>query len=176
MTNKEILCFVNKFRQLMSDGNMAKLVMDCQSGCARVNLEVIFQPGHHPHPQEQQKPHHQGYKRGAAGPACHRRRVRRVQAREAAALAEQARIDAPKNDPVDHVDKTPQIHPPDPAEEAAHHLSLHRVEQTAHNQPLYYTQLNNLPSTPNNNMQLKKLSYPTDKMQLNKLSIPTNMQ
>mgnify|MGYP001199541021 CR=1 FL=1 len=121
MTNREILCFVNKFRQLMSDGNMAKLVMDCQSGCARVNLEVMFQPGHHPHPQEQQQPHHQGYRRGAAGPA----RNRRAQAREAAALAEQARIDAPKNDPVDHVDKTPQIHPPDTVEEAAHHLPLH---------------------------------------------------
>ena len=61
---------------------MAKLVMDCEAGCARVNLEVLFQPAQYPPPREQQQPRHQGHRR-AAGPARQRRRVRRAQAREA---------------------------------------------------------------------------------------------
>ena len=82
MTNRELLCFVNKFRQLMSAGNSAKLVMDCESGCVRVILDVILQPANHPH----QQPHHQAQaQRRAACPARQRRRVRRAQAREAAA-------------------------------------------------------------------------------------------
>ena len=56
MTDRELLCFVKKFRQLLSDGNMAKLVMECESGCVRVNFQVHFQPAYHPHPQEQQHP------------------------------------------------------------------------------------------------------------------------
>ena len=81
MTDRELLCFVNKFRQLMSAGNSAKLVMDCESGCVRVILDVILQPANHPH----QQPHHQAQaQRRAACPARQRRRVRRAQAREAA--------------------------------------------------------------------------------------------
>ena len=135
MTNRELLCFVNKFRQLLSDGNTAKLVMDCESGCARVNLEVLFQPAHHPHPQEQQKPHHQVHRR-AACPARQRRRVRRAQAREADNQAdkEQGRLNVSKAPP-DPVHEAAHPQPPDTVEQATHHQPPDTVEQAAHHQP-----------------------------------------
>ena len=135
MTNRELLCFVNKFRQLLSDGNTAKLVMDCESGCARVNLEVLFQPVHHPHPQEQQKPHQQVHRR-AACPARQRRRVRRAQAREADNQAdkEQGRLNVSKAPP-DPVHEAAHPQPPDTVEQATHHQPPDTVEQAAHQQP-----------------------------------------
>ena len=99
MTDREVMSFVNKFRQLLSSGKMAKLKMDCESGCARVNLEVIFQPSHCPQPQEQQQPCRQAQvlRRTAAGPARQRRRLRRALAREAAVQAASEQVRLPPN-------------------------------------------------------------------------------
>ena len=87
MTDTELLSFVRKFRQLLSDGRRAKLLVESQHGCARINLEVICGPADHPQAQGQQ-PHHRhqarGHQRAAGGPARVRRRVRRAQARQAA--------------------------------------------------------------------------------------------
>ena len=151
MTDRELSSFVNKFRQLLSDGNIAKLVMECESGCAGVNLEVFLNPyqGHQPHPPEQQ--HHQHHQRQvhprAAGPARLRRRVRRAQARQAADQAdkEQVKPDVslpPHNDvllPSDHqhsphpvAEEAAHHHPPDTVEEAVNHHPLHSVEEAAH--------------------------------------------
>ena len=128
MTDRDLLSFVNKFKQLLNDGKMAKLVMDCEAGCVRVNLEVFFQPAHHPLHREQQQPHHQVHKR-AAGPARQRRRVRRAQAREAADQAgrEQERLKVSKapSDPVDELNsvEAPHHKPPDTVE----HTGLHPI-------------------------------------------------
>ena len=114
MTDRELMCFVNKFRQLLSAGNIAKLVIDCESGCARVNLKAVFQPAHHPH--QQQQPQYQAQvQQRAAGPAQQSRRVHRAQAREAA--AHQANKEKVR----------PDIHfPPDPGPVGrdVHHIKL----------------------------------------------------
>ena len=104
MTDRDVMCFVNKFRHLLSGGRKAKLQVDCDSGCARVNLEAIFQPSHPPHPHEQHQPSRHVLRR-RAGPARHRRRLRRAQAREAAVQAdtEQVRPDVSKVPPAELV-------------------------------------------------------------------------
>ena len=61
MTNRELLSFVNKFRELLSAGNIAKLVMECESGSTRVNLEVLLNPDHGHPTQEEQHHHRQGH-------------------------------------------------------------------------------------------------------------------
>ena len=89
VTDRELWCFVNKFRQLLSAGKTAKLVIDSQRGCARVNLEVFLDGAGLP--QEQQQHHHYRHHARvhqiAGGPARARRRARRSQARQAAAQA-----------------------------------------------------------------------------------------
>ena len=98
MTDREVMSFVNKFRQLLSSGKMAKLKMDCESGSARVNLEVICHPSYCPQPQEQQPCRQaQVLRRTAAGPARQRRRLRRALAREAAVQAATEQVRLPPN-------------------------------------------------------------------------------
>ena len=159
MTDRELLSFVNKFRELLSAGNLAKLVMECESGCARVNLEVMFNPDHGHPPQQEQHHHRQGQVHHRSGrPARLRRHVRRAQARQAADQAVKEQVKPDDSLPPLNADHHHRLHP-DAEEavypqhsveqaahhhyplhtvgEAAHHHLLHTVEQAAHHHPLH---------------------------------------
>ena len=47
MTETQVSSFVTKFGDLLNAGLKASLVMDCDNGHARLNLEVILQPDSH---------------------------------------------------------------------------------------------------------------------------------
>ena len=166
MTNRELLSFVNKFRELLSAGNIAKLVMECESGSTCVNLEVLLNPDHGHPTQEEQHHHRQGQvHHRAAGQARLRRRVQQAQARQAAdqAVKEQAKPDVflpPLNAEHHH-----RPHPD--AEEAAHHYPLHAVEEAAHPRHLHivleaahHHPLHTVENAVNPQTQLKKLPTP----------------
>ena len=137
MTDRELWSFVTKYRQLLSAGKTAKLVMESHLGCARVNLEVFLNPANHP--QEQQHHHrHQArvHRRAAGGLARVRRRDRRAQDRQAAAAAAEVPSRPPPDvSPVDAAvqDTGPAVaavlHPPS-------HLSGQSHQHTTHSQPL----------------------------------------
>ena len=97
MTDRELWCFVEKFRQLRTAGKQAKLVMESQSGCALINLEVRLNPDihhheqqHRPQQEQQHRPRHRHHayvhqRAAGGGPARERRRAQRAQARHSAA-------------------------------------------------------------------------------------------
>ena len=137
MTDRDLWCFVTKYRQLLSAGKTAKLVMESHLGCARVNLELFLNAADD-HLQEHEQQRHQGRVHRIAGVEARvRRRARRAQAREAAAAQVQSRSpdvsppsppptniveDAAEQDPGPAVSAVPHPHP---------HLSLHSPQQTA---------------------------------------------
>ena len=47
MTETQVSSFVTKFGDLLHAGLKASLVMDCDNGHARLNLEVILEPDSH---------------------------------------------------------------------------------------------------------------------------------
>ena len=73
MTDREVSSFVTKFGDLLHAGLRASLVMECDNGNARVNLEVLLQPDHH-QPHHSRAGHHQhsvGRPRHPADRTCH---------------------------------------------------------------------------------------------------------
>ena len=130
MTDREVWCFVTKFRQLLSAGKTAKLVMDSQQGYARINLEVLF--NHHEGHEEQH--HHRHQARRAAGPARARRRARRQAQQHARQVAEkQFRTPDVSSSPRNVADP-PDLNPPDTAEEAVL-LNQYAAEGVPHQEP-----------------------------------------
>ena len=124
-TDRELLSFLSKFRQLLSAGKTAKLVIDSQRGCARVNLEVFLDPADLA--QEQQ--HHHRVHRRAGGPVRARRRGRRDQARQAAAQVRSPQVSPPPPSPntVVDIDKAAnhQTQPLTVEEPVSHHPEPH---------------------------------------------------
>ena len=81
MTNdSELLAFVTKFDKLLRDGMKARLVMECDSGHARVNFELFLIPSSHLGQRDREQ-HHQARAQRVARPARQRRRERLAEAR-----------------------------------------------------------------------------------------------
>ena len=132
MTDRELWCFVSKYRQLLSARKTATLLMESP----HVNLKVFLNPAEHPQEEEQQHQHcHQArVQRRVAGSARERRRARRAQTRHAAAQVQSRTPDV----------SPPQPPPPNIVEDAAvqdpavaavpnppPHFSVHSPQHTA---------------------------------------------
>ena len=139
MTDRELWCFMSKFRQLLCAGKTAKLVIDSRQGCARVNLEVILDPADL-HQEQQHHHHYQAHvHRRARGRARERQRARRAKARQEAAQSQTSRSSPPPPSPNvedEELRTFPSqiVDPPDPdhnppVEEAALHQSQNNAEE-----------------------------------------------
>ena len=79
----ELLGSVTKFDKLLRAGMKARLVMECDSGHARVKFELFLRPSAHLGQRDrEQHPHPQARAQRVAGLARQRRRERRAEARE----------------------------------------------------------------------------------------------
>ena len=61
MTETEVSSFVKKFGDLLHAGQKASLVMECDNGYARVNMEVYLQPNGHQQQQSRGASHRPGH-------------------------------------------------------------------------------------------------------------------
>ena len=112
MTETQVSSFVTKFGDLLHAGLKASLVMDCDNGHARLNLEVILQPDSHQyqsraghHPKHRHPPHLPAgraghppqHSDGRAGPSPSRlrRRERRVMVSRLAASRQVQQVPEP---------------------------------------------------------------------------------